>query len=136
MPKVYFIPIAALAVFYLWFSNSSQLQNWVLGFWEKEASAAGKPLKPPKPVSFVANVLVTGFNKDSGKLRGVGQTGSRTAVDFLYDELDFNISGVPIYDIAGNELSVENLEGVKRVHIHGLNNRDGTFVIKKVVAIE
>lgn len=132
--RTHLIVIAVFLAFYFSFVSSEKIHSFVITTFDRNALASGnKRSATRKPVSFVANVLVTNLDKDNGKLSGVGQVGSHTAGDILYNERDFNIGDAVITDENGVVKTFDDLNGIKRVYLHGFNNKDGTFVIKKVV---
>lgn len=96
----------------------------------------GKGRKTRKPVNFVVNILITEVDEVNGKFKGVGLTGSITAQDFMYQEIEYDIPEAGIETTMGDLITIKGLKEGKNVYVHGKNNRDGTLTIKRIVVPE
>ena len=92
--------------------------------------------KTRKPVNFIVNVLITEVDEINGKFKGIGVTGTITAQDFMYQELEYEIPEAGIQTQEGGLITIEELRGKKNVHVQGKNMLDGTFTIEKIVTRE
>lgn len=101
-----------------------------------------------KPINFVVNVEVMEIDLENKKLKGIGLAGSPTARQFLYQEVEIDLSNngkeefsayttdLIIEDLGGIGVSMDYLKEAKIVHIHGKNNKNGTFEVNKIVIVE
>lgn len=86
-----------------------------------------------KSVTFAMSVKVLGSDEAGQKIKGIGTGGSHTGAEFLYEEMEFDLAGADLRNLRGSQVSFQDVAGAESIFIHGLNNRDGTFRINKVI---
>lgn len=96
----------------------------------------GRPQKEKNPVTFSITAQVLDVDEGKKVMKGLGKIGSRTGRELLYEELEYDLKDVPIEDLYGNSVSLQELNNADIVFIHGFKYRDGTFQVRKIVVEE